>query len=351
MESLRGHIYLNGEMLPFEMRLDAGVIESLEIGESGEVRKGEYLALPPLGNAHTHIGDAFIQEEIFGDIMDVVAPPDGLKHRRLAEAGQEEIMDGMLRALENMYGSGVRTFMDFREQGVEGVRLLRKALASFNDITVMSGLPPISARILGRPAEGDDMDELLGISNGLGISSISDHDTDYLRELRDEAERHGKLFGLHVSERVREDIDTVLELRPDIAVHMNEATDEDMERIAEAGIPVVVCPSSNMFFGKVPPVKRLLSAGVTVTLGTDNLMLNPPSIIREMGVLNLAARLGRTPLSCKEVVKIGVANTRRFLGMEEWMPREGDAWDGVLLHGKYANPWKAAVEWSFTAPL
>jgi cytosine/adenosine deaminase-related metal-dependent hydrolase len=45
-------------------------------------------------------------------------------------------------------------------------------------------------------------------------------------------------------------VNALLELNPDFIVHGNEMTDEDMEDIADAGIPVVICPRSNAFFGK-----------------------------------------------------------------------------------------------------
>lgn len=341
MEPVRGHIYLDSELQPFEMELKNGIIERMIIGESGDLDDGKnILALPPLANAHTHIGDAFIKEELTGDIMDLVAPPDGLKHRRLREASEREILAGMTGALEEMYADGIRAFADFREQGLNGVKLLKEAVRSFNDLLEISGNEPITATILGRPSAGDDLDELLEEADGLGISSISDHDIDYLLGLRKEAEKHGKLFAIHVSERVREDINAVLELRPDFIIHMNEASDEDMGLVSGAGIPVVVCPSSNMFFGKIPPVRRMLDAGIKVALGTDNLMLAPPSILREMSILNLAARTSGSPLTYKEIVQIGIDNTREVAGMKEWRPEEGKAWNGILLHGDYGGKWK-----------
>ncbi len=342
MEPVQGHIYLDGEMRPFEMSLENGLIADLRIGDSVDLSgsANRVVALPPLANAHTHIGDAFIEEEISGSIMDVVAPPDGLKHRRMRKADDREIVAGMAGALEEMYTTGVRRFADFREQGLRGVILLKEALDSFNGLLEISGNEPITATILGRPESGDDIDKLLTMSDGLGISSITDHDMDYLRELRKETKHHKKLFALHVSERIREDTDFVLELRPDFIIHMNEATDDDMRKVAEAGIPVVVCPSSNMFFGKIPPVRRMMDAGIKVALGTDNLMLNPPSILREMSILNLAAHFAGAPLTYQEIIRIGVDNTRELAGMEAWRPREGELWDGILLYEDYGGGWK-----------
>jgi len=56
-------------------------------------------------------------------------------------------------------------------------------------------------------------------------------------------------------------------------------------------VPIVVCPRSNVFFGKVPDLPRLLRIGVDVRLGTDNAMVNAPSMVREMEFAYKVARL------------------------------------------------------------
>jgi cytosine/adenosine deaminase-related metal-dependent hydrolase len=92
------------------------------------------------------------------------------------------------------------------------------------------------------------------------------------------------MLGIHVSERVREDIDSVLSLDPAFVVHMVEATDRDLLKCAEAEVPVVVCAGSNAYFGKVPPIKRMMDAGVDIAIGTDNAMLRAPDVRTEASV-------------------------------------------------------------------
>ncbi|GAH12171.1 unnamed protein product, partial [marine sediment metagenome] len=60
------------------------------------IHKG--LIVPTLVNAHTHIGDSFIRKrnlKLPRNVEDLVAPPDGLKHRLLKEASDLEIIGGM----------------------------------------------------------------------------------------------------------------------------------------------------------------------------------------------------------------------------------------------------------------
>jgi len=64
---------------------------------------------------------------------------------------------------------------------------------------------------------------------------------------------------------------------------MTHAAAKDMRRAADAGIPVVACPRSNAITGAgLPPLKAMCEAGVTLALGTDNVMLNSPDMFREM---------------------------------------------------------------------
>jgi len=60
------------------------------------------LIVPTFVNAHTHIGDSFIRKrnlKLPRNVEDLVAPPDGLKHRLLKETSDQEIVDGMRESM------------------------------------------------------------------------------------------------------------------------------------------------------------------------------------------------------------------------------------------------------------
>ena len=65
-------------------------------------------------------------------------------------------------------------------------------------------------------------------------------------------------------------------LAPDvIAVHLTDARADEIARVAAAGMPVVLCPRSNLHIErKVPPLHDLLRAGIRPGLGTDSLASN-----------------------------------------------------------------------------
>ncbi|HXJ63479.1 MAG TPA: amidohydrolase, partial [Actinomycetota bacterium] len=95
----------------------------------------------------------------------------------------------------------------------------------------------------------------------------------HLAESRDEvtivAERTG---GLSPAEY----LDRLIGLGPDVAcAHCIQLTDSDVQLVAERGLGVAHCPTSNMKLGNgVAPVLDLRTAGATVGLGTDSVMTN-----------------------------------------------------------------------------
>jgi cytosine/adenosine deaminase-related metal-dependent hydrolase len=230
--------------------------------------------LPKLIDTHTHCADAGVKVGPGMTLEELVAPPNGLKHRYLKETPRETIMEGMKKFGRTAERNGIGTFIDFREGGLDGVLMAKQACGS--------------AVILGRPLSGvydsSEVDSILSVADGIALSSISDIDLGYAEKVADAAHKAHKAFAIHCSERVREDIDAVLSLSPDFIVHMCEATDSDLRKCADAGIPISVCPRSNIFFGKNPPLLRMKNAGCTVAMGTDNAMLCTPDLRPEAGL-------------------------------------------------------------------
>jgi len=282
------------------------------------------IVIPAFTNAHTHVADAIIREELTGTLEDIVAPPRGLKHRVLAAAKDEDVVQAMRGMVGAMARTGVGGFWDFREGGLPGVRLLLRAALG----------EPVAPRVFGRPARieyrRDEVDAILRVADGIGISSALDWPRDDVEKLAAHVHRAGKLFATHCSERVREEIDDVLDLRPAFLVHMLEATDADLERTADAGVAIVSCPRSNVFFGKVPDLPRFLGHGLTVLLGTDNAMVNSPSILREMEFAYKVSRL-RGGVSAKDVVAMGLRGSKDLAAPPEIGVRVGDPADLVVL--------------------
>src|SRR5881409_776531 len=200
-----------------------------------EVRPGrartplaEGLIVPGLWNAHTHLGDAIVTRELKGTLEELVAPPLGLKHRVLAKAKDAAVIAAMRRAMATMVRTGTTGFADFREGGLKGLKLLYAAVAAL----------PIQGIALGRPVELSydprEVAAILRASDGIAVSSYIDWPRDAIENLAADVRRAKKIFAIHCSERVREDVETVLDLKPAFLVHMVQATDADFERRAGA---------------------------------------------------------------------------------------------------------------------
>ena len=103
------------------------VIEDGRVVETGDgIPHGSEDAgyiLPGLTDAHTHVGDAGLRlnQNRRYSLEELVAPPDGLKHRYLRETPIRQIEEDMADYARRLGNSGVRRFIDFRE-GVSRVR-------------------------------------------------------------------------------------------------------------------------------------------------------------------------------------------------------------------------------------
>jgi cytosine/adenosine deaminase-related metal-dependent hydrolase len=305
-----------------------GVIEEVGRGRAkGNIAEG--IILPTLINAHTHIIDYVVPVDMGMSLAEVVAPPHGLKYRKLAQTSPLKQRKTASYLSEYMLRKGISSFSDFREGSVEGVGILSSA----------KGARPF---IMGKTREPrfdrDEVHELLNVADGIGPSSLSDWDYEELRELSKMVHSRGKTFAMHCSERVREDLDKVLDLKPDYLIHMCRATDEDLEVCAQEGVPIVVCPRSNMFFGLPTPLSRMIEAGVVISLGTDNAMISLPDMFVEM---EFAGRLLRSQgikrLDC--VISMSVCNGRKIINespLIEFDP--GMPCDFMVIQGHDGDP-------------
>lgn len=261
------------------------------------------LIVPGLWNAHTHLGDAVVTQELRGTIEELVAPPHGLKHRVLAKAKDSAVIAAMRRAMATMVRTGTTGFSDFREGGLKGLKLLYAAAAAL----------PLHGIALGRPAgleyDPREVGAILRACDGIAVSAYIDWPEDAIVKLAAHVRREKKLFAIHCSERIREDIDKVLDLTPAFLVHMVQATDADLVRCADAGVPIVVCPRSNAFFGMTPDIPRMLRSRVELRLGTDNAMINVPSMLREMEFAYRIARI-KSGVAAREIFEMALRGRR-----------------------------------------
>ncbi|MDD1769508.1 MAG: amidohydrolase family protein [Methanomassiliicoccales archaeon] len=342
MRCASGRILTHDGFVDGYVRFEGGKV--IEVGE-GKAKSAvaEGIITPTLVDAHTHLLDAIVPVDLTMSLEKLVAPPNGLKHTLLREADPQILTRSLIRLGNLMRSRGISSYIDFREGGKEGAHLLSDA----------RGVP--QAHVLGRPLGLDfkkaEVNAILSAGDGIGVSSISDWDYPTLHELAKHTRSMGKKFAIHASERVREDIGKILDLKPSFVVHMTTASEEDIEACVDAKVPIVVCPRSNLYFGRVPPIATMLEKGATIAIGTDNAMLGLPDMLVEM---EFAARILRLQgvKDVRPVLDMATVNGRKLLnekipiGIESGKPCDfmvSRSWGGdpvvdLLLRGSSADP-------------
>jgi cytosine/adenosine deaminase-related metal-dependent hydrolase len=97
-----------------------------------------------------------------------------------------------------------------------------------------------------------------------------------------------------------------------LLVHLTDAREDELARVAESGASVVFCPRSNLYIeGKLPPLLAARKAGITPALGTDSLASNA-----SLDVLAEARALGDrfSNVPARELLTMATWNGARALG-------------------------------------
>lgn len=301
------------------------------------------LVCPAFLNAHTHVSDAFIKERAFGRThWEAVMPPDGIRHRAFRETPPEQVKACMQDTLDYMVSCGTSTFVDFSEGGLPGVRLLKAAAAGRPIRAIVLGrfgvFPPLPEKNLAENRGGltdshrEEVAVTLREADGFSCVSANDLTDAALEDLSAAVRPTGRLLAIHAAEAPayrsislqrtgRGDVERVVaHLRPDFVVHLTDATEQELDRLAAAKIPAVVCPRIQGVMGNgVPRFDRMLERGMTVTLGTDNLMLTSPDMLREMAYASGIVRAVRKDPgfpSAVQMLQMITINVARLIGRE-----------------------------------
>jgi cytosine/adenosine deaminase-related metal-dependent hydrolase len=261
---------------------------------SEEKNDSKNIIAPCFINAHTHIGDSVLKDPELGECTDhciakdlnaLVKPPDGLKHRVLNRTPYNELVEAMKHSIQDMIMTGTCAFADFREGGLQGVLALKEAVGELEIECLKLGRPRntgADANVLYR-----EIEQILDISEGIGMSGANDIDIQTLKQIRAHTKEDKKLFAIHAGENDRSDIKEALSMEPDLLIHLTKAQRNDIREVADMDIPVVVCPRSNFITGAgMAPIQEMLKADIDVAVGTDNVMLNSPSMFSEMEILS-----------------------------------------------------------------
>lgn len=262
------------------------------------------LAIPGFVNAHVHLNDAPLKDAGAGmTLEELVHPVTGLKRTGLSRLGREERREAMRSAVAEMIRSGITDAIDFHEEdyGIIGeissdnpqssiLTVLGRPQRYFTEQEV-EGNVPLNARELSEFAER------IAPFDGTGLSGVNEYSDSSMKQIRQLSGK--RISAIHAAESMAsqsksikmtgktEVFRAVRSFRPDFVVHMTNATDDDIMLVKDAGCSAVLCPRSNSILGVgVPPVEKMMQAGINIALGTDNIMLNSPDMFREMDFIS-----------------------------------------------------------------
>jgi cytosine/adenosine deaminase-related metal-dependent hydrolase len=340
------------------IEIEDGKIRSTAAGSyEGSCKKTDakgFIVIPGFINAHTHIADSIGKDIASEQRLDArVHPVFGAKKKILQKSLPEHLKAFIRSSAISMMKKGIVAFADFREDELDGVRLLKDAV---------EGLP-IKCVILGRinyysdptgvsglPAEKEvQAKDVVEIADGLGISGANENTDAALVQYRQLAGK--KLVAIHAAESKetvefaklrtgKSEVHRIMEhLRPNFVVHMTNATEDEMELVAKSGTGIVICPRANGVLGAgIPKVGQMLKQDCLVAIGTDNVMLNSPDILRELDYIWKASRATEGEmLRAQELLKMATINAAQILRLNNGCIEDGRSADLIFIDKKHAD--------------
>ena len=303
---------------------DGKIIEIAKESAEGKIIDVDgAIVCPSFINGHMHIGDSIIKDEGYSlSLSEMVKPPNGVKHVALANASDDEIISAMEATMWDMVNSGTTHFIDYREGGIKGVKLLKKASSHI----------PIKPIILGRDDSfyGDDPDlkkvkiairKLLKIADGIAPSGFGEITDEVANLIVEECNSRGKISSIHVGESEDNQLESLNEFgKTEIGrgvacnfnqlVHLTNPKGDDLDSVSKSNQNVVVCPRANAALNVgIAQLNKMLDLGIKPLIGTDNVMINSPNIFRELEfTLKLMSVYYRNYINPEELLKMATTN-------------------------------------------
>jgi cytosine/adenosine deaminase-related metal-dependent hydrolase len=312
-----------------------------------------FLVIPGFINAHTHIGDSIGKDVAAGLGLDArVHPVYGAKKTILQKTQPEHLKAFMRNSAISMMKKGVVVFADFREDGPEGVRLLKEAISGLPVKCVVLGRANYYGNpkdLAGLPSEAtEQVQRVLEVADGLGISGANENTDMALSQYKQMAGK--KLVAIHAAESKetvefsrlntgKGEVDRVMEsLKPDFVVHMTNATEDEISLVAKSGTGIVICPRANGVLGAgIPRTALMLRQGCLMAIGTDNVMLNSPDITRELDYIWKASRATGEMVEPRKLLKMATVNAAQILRLNSGCIEVGRSADLIFIDKKHAD--------------
>ncbi|MEX1996125.1 MAG: amidohydrolase family protein [Nitrosopumilaceae archaeon] len=288
------------------------------------------LMVPGFINAHTHVGDSIAKDiGIEYGVDEKIHPIMGFKQKVLRNSKPSHLASFVRNSCLSMIKKGITTFVDFREGGLDGVELLRKAVHGLPIRSIILGridyyqdLRSIKKNIPIPAPKKDELTRLLQKCDGLGISGPNENSDSMLKYYSNIK----KIRAIHSAETTesceiskkttgKTETQRALLLKPHFLIHMTHASKKDLLLVAKHKTSIVVCPRANAALAEgIPDVNLMMKTGCNITIGTDNVMINSPDMFREMDYLwKVSMGIQKKRLSPKSILKMVTVNAANML--------------------------------------
>jgi cytosine/adenosine deaminase-related metal-dependent hydrolase len=340
------------------IEIEDGIIRSTAAGTyKGAGKKTDakgFIIIPGFINAHTHIADSIGKDIAVEQRLDArVHPVFGVKKKILQKSSPEHLKAFIRNSAVSMMKKGIVAFADFREDELDGIRLLKDAVEGLPIKCVALGRINYYSNptdLSGLPTEKEEQAKhIVETADGFGISGANENTDAALAQYRQIAGK--KLIAIHAAESKetvefsklhtgRSEVDRIVgHLRPNFVVHMTNATEDEMSLVAKNGSGIVICPRANGVLGAgIPKVGQMLKQNCLVGIGTDNVMLNSPDILRELDYIWKASRATEGEmLKAQELLKMVTINSAQILRLNNGCIEAGRAADLIFIDKKHAD--------------
>ncbi|GHU80832.1 hydrolase [Spirochaetia bacterium] len=132
-----------------------------------------------------------------------------------------------------------------------------------------------------------------------------------------------------------------------LLVHGIAFSDEDIKKVAKAGASVSWCAGSNMLmFNVTCKIRKMLKAGINVTIGTDSSASGPVNFLAELHYIReLYRSMYGEDLPPKTIFEMTTINAARAFWMQDRLGtlEEGKLADMLVLRGRKDDPFENLV--------
>ena len=164
------------------------------------------LLIPGFINSHTHIADSIGKDiTLNSTVNQKIHPMFGIKSKILKNTSNEYLSTFMKNTCHSMIQKGITTFVDFREGGLDGAILLKKAVDDLPIRTILLGrldfhqsTSEIKKNNPFPKKKTLELPSLVKICDGIGISGANEHSTSVLHSYS----KTKKLRAIHSSETI-----------------------------------------------------------------------------------------------------------------------------------------------------